>query len=69
MYRIDSMYEPMVEALLSARSENRADRWMACVAFWLGRQQIYNVRITGSHLPPRSHPDWMPPIRTQSSIN
>lgn len=43
MYRIDSMYEPMVEALLSARSENRADRWMACVAFWLGRQQIYNV--------------------------
>ena len=43
MYRIDSMYEPMVEALLSARSESRADRWMACVAFWLGRQQIYNV--------------------------
>ena len=43
MYRIDSMYEPMVEALLSARSENKADRWMACVAFWLGRQQIYNV--------------------------
>ena len=43
MYRIDSMYEPMVEGLLSARSENKADRWMACVAFWLGRQQIYNV--------------------------
>jgi hypothetical protein len=43
MYRIDSMYEPMVEALLSARSESRADRWMACAAFWLGRQQIYNV--------------------------
>ena len=43
MYRIDSMYEPMVEALLSARSENKADRWMACAAFWLGRQQIYNV--------------------------
>ena len=43
MYRIDSMYEPMVEALLSARTENKADRWMACVAFWLGRQQIYNV--------------------------
>lgn len=43
MYRIDSMYEPMVEALLAARSENKADRWMACVAFWLGRQQIYNV--------------------------
>jgi len=43
MYRIDSMYEPMIEALLSARSENKADRWMACVAFWLGRQQIYNV--------------------------
>ncbi len=43
MYRIDSMYEPMVEALLSARSEHKADRWMACVAFWLGRQQIYNV--------------------------
>jgi hypothetical protein len=43
MYRIDSMYEPMVEALLAARSENKADRWMACAAFWLGRQQIYNV--------------------------
>jgi len=43
MYRIDSMYEPMVEAMLSACSENKADRWMACVAFWLGRQQIYNV--------------------------
>ncbi|ENN87815.1 hypothetical protein RHSP_47688 [Rhizobium freirei PRF 81] len=43
MYRIDSMYEPMVEALLAARSENKADRWMACVAFWLGRQQMYNV--------------------------
>ena len=43
MYRIDSMYEPMVEALLAARAENKADRWMACVAFWLGRQQIYNV--------------------------
>lgn len=43
MYRIDSMYEPMVEALLAARSQNKADRWMACVAFWLGRQQIYNV--------------------------
>lgn len=43
MYRIDSMYEPMVEALLAARSENKADRWMASVAFWLGRQQIYNV--------------------------
>jgi hypothetical protein len=43
MYRIDSMYEPMVEALLAARLENKADRWMACVAFWLGRQQIYNV--------------------------
>jgi hypothetical protein len=43
MYRIDSMYEPMVEALLAARSENKADRWMACTAFWLGRQQIYNV--------------------------
>jgi hypothetical protein len=33
----------MVEALLAARSENKADRWMAGVAFWLGRQQIYNV--------------------------
>ncbi|NEI71316.1 DUF4376 domain-containing protein [Rhizobium lusitanum] len=43
MYRIDSMYEPMVEALLAARSESKADRWMACAAFWLGRQQIYNV--------------------------
>ncbi|MBB6484878.1 DUF4376 domain-containing protein [Rhizobium lusitanum] len=43
MYRIDSMYEPMVEALLAARSESKADRWMASVAFWLGRQQIYNV--------------------------
>ncbi|MGV1756115.1 DUF4376 domain-containing protein [Rhizobium sp. A22-96] len=43
MYRIDSMYEPMLEALLAARSENKADRWMASVAFWLGRQQIYNV--------------------------
>ena len=43
MYRIDSMYEPMVQALLAARSENKIDRWMACVAFWLGRQQIYNV--------------------------
>lgn len=43
MYRIDSMYEPMVEALLAARSENKVDRWMACAAFWLGRQQIYNV--------------------------
>jgi hypothetical protein len=37
------MYEPMVEALLAARSENKANRWMACTAFWLGRQQIYNV--------------------------
>ena len=37
------MYEPMVQALLAARSENKIDRWMACVAFWLGRQQIYNV--------------------------
>ncbi|MEZ2224385.1 DUF4376 domain-containing protein [Rhizobium sp. RCC_161_2] len=43
MYRIDTMYEPMVEALLAARSENKANRWMASAAFWLGRQQIYNV--------------------------
>ncbi|WP_267550090.1 DUF4376 domain-containing protein [Rhizobium rhizogenes] len=43
MYRIDSMYEPMVEALLAARAESKADRWMACVAFWLARQQMYNV--------------------------
>ncbi|MBB5573321.1 DUF4376 domain-containing protein [Rhizobium paranaense] len=44
MYRIDSMYEPMIEALLSARAENKTDRWMASAAFWLGRQQIYNVK-------------------------
>ncbi|WFU07633.1 DUF4376 domain-containing protein [Rhizobium sp. CB3090] len=44
MYRLDSMYEPMIEALLSARAENKADRWMASAAFWLGRQQIYNVK-------------------------
>lgn len=42
MYRIDTMYDPMVEALLAARSENKAERWMAAAAFWLGRQQIYN---------------------------
>ncbi|MDX3929235.1 MAG: hypothetical protein QHC90_25965 [Shinella sp.] len=40
MYRIDSMYEPMVEALISAREEGKANRWMASVAWWLGRQQI-----------------------------
>lgn len=43
MYHIDSMYDSMVEALIAARTEDKADRWMACAAFWLGRQQIYNV--------------------------
>lgn len=43
MYHIDSMYDSMVEALLAARTEDKVDRWMACAAFWLGRQQIYNV--------------------------
>ncbi|WP_337267049.1 DUF4376 domain-containing protein [Oryzifoliimicrobium ureilyticus] len=44
MYRIDSMYEAMVDALLSARKENRSERWMPAVAIWLGRQQMWNAQ-------------------------
>jgi hypothetical protein len=43
MYRIDSMYEAMIEAVLEARAEGKASRWMACSAWWLGRQQIFGA--------------------------
>lgn len=43
MYRIDSMYEAMIEAVLEARAEGKATRWMACASWWLGRQQIFGA--------------------------
>lgn len=43
MYRIDSMYEAMIEAALEARAEGKATRWMACASWWLGRQQIFGA--------------------------
>lgn len=43
MYRIDSMYEAMIEGLLEARAEGKANRWMATVAWWLARQQIHGA--------------------------
>ncbi|OOG61996.1 hypothetical protein B0E45_31820 [Sinorhizobium sp. A49] len=44
MYRIDSMYNPMIEALQKAVASNQTERWMASVAWWLGRQQICNAQ-------------------------
>lgn len=43
MYRIDSMYEAMIEAVLEARAEGKATRWMACASWWFGRQQIFGA--------------------------
>lgn len=43
MYQVDSMYEAMVDAVLEARAEGKATRWMACAAWWLGRQQIFGA--------------------------
>lgn len=40
MYKIDSMYEAMADALIEAIAEGRTTRWMAASAWWLGRQQI-----------------------------
>ncbi len=44
MYRIDSMYEAMVEAVVKAHQEQKTERWVAAAAFWLGRQQIFGER-------------------------
>lgn len=41
MYRIGSMYEAFAEALLKAHHEQKAERWVAAGAFWMGRQQIF----------------------------
>lgn len=43
MYKIDSMYEAMIDAVLEARTEGRATRWVAVSAWWLGRQQIFGA--------------------------
>lgn len=43
MYRIDSMYEAMTDALVEALAEGKSTRWMASTAWWLGRQQIANA--------------------------
>lgn len=40
MYRIDSMYEAMAEAVVMAQQEKKVERWVAAAGFWLGRQQI-----------------------------
>ena len=44
MYRIDSMYEAMAEAVVKAHQEQNTERWVAAAAFWLGRQQIFGER-------------------------
>ncbi|WP_429813521.1 DUF4376 domain-containing protein [Ensifer sp. B1-9] len=41
MYRIDTMYEAMTDALMQGVNAGRIERWMASAAFWLGRQQVY----------------------------
>ncbi|SEH22519.1 hypothetical protein [Rhizobium sp. NFR12] len=41
MYRIDSMYEPMAEAVVKAHQAQTVERWVAAAAFWLGRQQVF----------------------------
>lgn len=41
--KIDSMYEASAVGLLLAAKKKRTEAWMACTAFWLGRQQIFNV--------------------------
>lgn len=41
MYRIDTMYEAMTDALMQGVNAGRVERWMACAAFWLGRQQVF----------------------------
>ncbi|WEZ84571.1 hypothetical protein P6U16_08355 [Rhizobium sp. 32-5/1] len=43
MYKIDSMYEAMADALVEAIGEGKTSRWMAASAWWLGRQQIANA--------------------------
>lgn len=43
MYRIDSLYEPIIEGLTAALAEGREERWMASLCWYLGRQQIYSV--------------------------
>ncbi len=43
MYKIDSMYEAMVEGVLEERANGKATRWMAAAAWWLGRQQIFSA--------------------------
>lgn len=43
MYKIDSMYEGMADALTEAVGQGKTTRWMAATAWWLGRQQIANA--------------------------
>ncbi|MCI9864872.1 hypothetical protein RHIZ_02815 [Rhizobium skierniewicense] len=42
MYSIENNYYPMIEAVLAAQAEGKATRWMASMAWWLGRQSIWN---------------------------
>lgn len=43
MYKIDSMWEVMVDGLMTAVAAKRAERWMACAAIWLARQSMYSA--------------------------
>ena len=44
MYSIDSMYEAMADAVIEASKDQKANRWVAAAAIWLGRQQIFSAR-------------------------
>ncbi|MCK8779096.1 hypothetical protein M0654_03760 [Rhizobium sp. NTR19] len=44
MYRIDSMYEAMADAVVKAHQAQTVDRWVAASAIWLARQQIFGVQ-------------------------
>ncbi len=44
MYQIDSMYEAMADGVVKAAQEQKAERWVAMAACWLGRQQIFSSR-------------------------
>jgi hypothetical protein len=42
MYKIDSMYESMADAVVDSLKKKKASRWGAASAIWLGRQAIYS---------------------------
>lgn len=44
MYNVDTQYTAMVEALVVNLDAGRSERWMAAMAFWLGRQSLYNKK-------------------------